>query len=224
MQRYDRYSVVREQRFVIGVLSAVCLVLTLYTGVAARDLAAAEQRAARAEARAEALETERRAQAASEPMLSAEPMQIAIPAAEAAQEPETEQEEETIVLLAKMLWGEARGCSTTEQAACVWVALNRVSDPRWPDTLREVLLQPEQFRGLREDNPATEELMALAEDVLSRRARELAGEAAVGRVIPEDYFFWAGDGKRNHFRKEYRSKDRWGWSMKSPYEAFLEED
>lgn len=218
MQRYDRYSVVREQRFVIGVLSAVCLVLTLYTGVAARDLAAAEQRAARAEARAEALETERRAQAASEPMLSAEPMQIAIPAAEAAQEPETEQEEETIVLLAKMLWGEARGCSTTEQAACVWVALNRVSDPRWPDTLREVLLQPEQFRGLREDNPATEELMALAEDVLSRRARELAGEAAVGRVIPEDYFFWAGDGKRNHFRKEYRSKDRWGWSMKSPYE------
>lgn len=218
MQRYDRYSVVREQRFVIGVLSAVCLVLTLYTGVAARDLAAAEQRVARAEARAEALETERRAQAASEPMLSAEPMQIAIPAAEAAQEPETEQEEETIVLLAKMLWGEARGCSTTEQAACVWVALNRVSDPRWPDTLREVLLQPEQFRGLREDNPATEELMALAEDVLSRRARELAGEAAVGRVIPEDYFFWAGDGKRNHFRKEYRSKDRWGWSMKSPYE------
>lgn len=218
MQRYDRYSVVREQRFVIGVLSAVCLVLTLYTGVAARDLAAAERRAARSEARAEALEEERRVQAASEPMLSAEPMQIAIPAAETAQEPETEQERETIVLLAKMLWGEARGCSTTEQAACVWVALNRVSDPRWPDTLREVLLQPEQFRGLREDNPATEDLMALAEDVLSRRALELAGEAAVGRVIPEDYFFWAGDGKRNHFRKEYESKERWGWSLESPYE------
>lgn len=218
MQRYDRYSVVREQRFVIGVLSAVCLVLTLYTGVATRDLAAAEQRAARAEARAEALEEERRVQEISAPMFSAEPMQIVIPAAEAAQEPEAEQERETIVLLAKMLWGEARGCSTTEQAACVWVALNRVNDPRWPDTLREVLLQPEQFRGLREDNPATEELMALAEDVLSRRARELAGEAAVGRVIPEDYFFWAGDGKRNHFRKEYESKERWGWSMESPYE------
>lgn len=217
MQRYDRYSVVQEQRFVIGVLSAVCLVLTLYTGVATRDLAAAERRAARAEARAEALEEERRVQAASEPMLSAGPMQIAIPAAEAAQEPETEQEEETIVLLAKMLWGEARGCSTTEQAACVWVALNRVSDPRWPDTLREVLLQPEQFRGLREDNPATEELMALAEDVLSRRARELAGEAAVGRVIPEDYFFWAGDGKRNHFRKEYRDTATWSWELEDPY-------
>lgn len=217
MQRYDRYSVVREQRFVIGVLSAVCLVLTLYTGVATRDLAAAEQRAARAEARAEALGTERLVQAASEPLLSAEPMQIAIPAAETAQEPETERERETIILLAKMLWGEARGCSTTEQAACVWVALNRVSDPRWPDTLREVLLQPEQFRGLREDNPATEELMALAEDVLSRRARELAGETAVGRVIPEDYFFWAGDGKRNHFRKEYRDTATWSWEMEDPY-------
>lgn len=218
MQRYDRYSVVREQRFVIGVLSAVCLVLTLYTGVATRDLAAAERRAARAEARAEVLETERRAQEISAPMLSAEPMQTMRSAAEAAQEPETAQEtEEEIVLLAKMLWGEARGCSTTEQAACVWVALNRVSDPRWPDTLREVLLQPEQFRGLREDNPATEELMALAEDVLSRRARELAGETAVGRVIPEDYFFWAGDGKRNHFRKEYRDTATWSWEMEDPY-------
>lgn len=218
MQRYDRYSVVREQRFVIGVLSAVCLVLTLYTGVATRDLAAAERRAARAEARAEALETERRAQEISAPMLSAEPMQAMRSAAEAAQEPEAEQEtEEEIILLAKMLWGEARGCSTTEQAACVWVALNRVSDPRWPDTLREVLLQPEQFRGLREDNPATEELMALAEDVLSRRARELAGETAVGRVIPEDYFFWAGDGKRNHFRKEYRDTATWSWEMEDPY-------
>lgn len=218
MQRYDRYSVVREQRFVIGVLSAVCLVLTLYTGVATRDLAAAERRAARAEARAEALETERRAQEISAPMLSAEPMQAMRSAAEAAQEPEAEQEvEEEIVLLAKMLWGEARGCSTTEQAACVWVALNRVSDPRWPDTLREVLLQPEQFRGLREDNPATEELMALAEDVLSRRERELAGETAVGRVIPEDYFFWAGDGKRNHFRKEYRDTATWSWEMEDPY-------
>lgn len=218
MQRYDRYSVVREQRFVIGVLSAVCLVLTLYTGVATRDLAAAERRAARAEARAEALETERRAQEISAPMLSAEPMQAMPSAAEAAQEPEAAQEaEEEIVLLAKMLWGEARGCSTTDQAACVWVALNRVSDPRWPDTLREVLLQPEQFRGLREDNPATEELMALAEDVLSRRARELAGETAVGRVIPEDYFFWAGDGKHNHFRKEYRDTATWSWEMEDPY-------
>ena len=218
MQRYDRYSVVREQRFVIGVLSAVCLVLTLYTGVAARDLAAAERRAARAEARAEALETERRAQEISAPMLSAEPMQTMRSAVEAAQEPEAAQEtEEEVVLLAKMLWGEARGCSTTEQAACAWVALNRVSDPRWPDTLREVLLQPEQFRGLREDNPATEELMALAEDVLSRRARELAGETAVGRVIPEDYFFWAGDGKRNHFRKEYRDTATWSWEMEDPY-------
>lgn len=218
MQRYDLYSVVREQRFVIGVLSAVCLVLTLYTGVATRDLAAAERRAARAEARAEALEVERRAQEISAPMLSAEPMQAMPSAAEAAQEPEAEQKtEEEIVLLAKMLWGEARGCSTTEQAACVWVALNRVSDPRWPDTLREVLLQPEQFRGLREDNPATEELMALAEDVLSRRARELAGETAVGRVIPENYFFWAGDGKRNHFRKEYRDTATWSWEMEDPY-------
>lgn len=35
--------------------------------------------------------------------------------------------DEELVVLAKMLWGEARGVkSVTEQAACVWCALNRV--------------------------------------------------------------------------------------------------
>lgn len=36
--------------------------------------------------------------------------------------------DEEVIVLAKMLWGEARGVgSDTEKAACVWCALNRVN-------------------------------------------------------------------------------------------------
>ena len=41
------------------------------------------------------------------------------------------------VALAKMVWGEARGCSTTEQAATIWCVLNRYDsgDRFWADTV-----------------------------------------------------------------------------------------
>ena len=41
------------------------------------------------------------------------------------------------IALAKMVWGEARGCSTTEQAATIWCVLNRYDsgDRFWADTV-----------------------------------------------------------------------------------------
>lgn len=54
--------------------------------------------------------------------------------------------------LAKMLYGEARGVvSDTEKAACVWCVLNRVDDPRFPDTVLEVVAAPYQFAGYSAD-------------------------------------------------------------------------
>lgn len=44
--------------------------------------------------------------------------------------------------LAKLIYGEAGIVpSTTEQAAVVWCVLNRVDDPRFPDTVLEVMLE-----------------------------------------------------------------------------------
>ena len=72
--------------------------------------------------------------------------------------------------LAKMLYGEARGiASDTEKAACVWCVLNRVDDPRFPDTVLEVLSAPYQFAGYSAEYPATEELKIL---LLHRRREE----------------------------------------------------
>lgn len=45
--------------------------------------------------------------------------------------------------LAKLIYGEAGIVpSTTEQAAVVWCVLNRVDDPRFPDTVLEVNMSP----------------------------------------------------------------------------------
>lgn len=121
--------------------------------------------------------------------------------------------------LAKMLYGEARGVtSDMEKAACVWVVLNRVDDPRYPDTALEVLEAPAQFAGYSQDNPITEELKALAADVLTRHHAEKTGAADVGRVIPREYLFFTGDGEQNYFTAEWNSADTWGWNLENPYE------
>ena len=69
-------------------------------------------------------------------------------------------------LIAKCVWGEARGCSTTEQAAVMWCILNRV-DAGY-GTVTEVITAPYQFTGYRSSNPIDEEIYNLAVDVLTR--------------------------------------------------------
>lgn len=58
------------------------------------------------------------------------------------------------VLLARMLLGEAEGCSTLEKVAIAYTALNRVNDgKRWNgETLKEALLTPGQYSCFNHDN------------------------------------------------------------------------
>ena len=69
--------------------------------------------------------------------------------------------------LASVTWGEARGCSVTEQAAVMWCVLNRVDSPLYPDSVVEVITQKSQFNGYSEDNPITNEMLQLANSVLT---------------------------------------------------------
>lgn len=129
-------------------------------------------------------------------------------------EPWTVQEEDAI-MLARLAWCEARGCTTTEQAAVMWCVLNRVDDPRFPSTIRDVILQENQFYYL-DDAPATEELLSLARDVIARWGMEdLLVDS--GRVLPEGYVFFRGDGQHNYFRDAYQGGNTWDWSWGSPY-------
>ena len=120
--------------------------------------------------------------------------------------------------LAKMLYGEARGiASDMEKAACVWCVLNRVDDPRFPDTVLEVLEAPYQFAGYSADYPVLPELATLAADVLIRYHAERDGGTNVGRVLPVEYLYFTGDGRNNHFTIGWKDAETWDWCLQNPY-------
>ena len=124
--------------------------------------------------------------------------------------------EADVEMLAKLVWGEARGCSKTEQAAVIWTVLNRVDseNPVFPDTIQEVVTQPWQFIGYHPSHPVEQDKVDLAKDVLTRWLT--GGE---GRVLPKEYVFFHGDGIHNHFRSEFKHNGQyWDWSLNSPYQ------
>lgn len=147
-----------------------------------------------------------------------EPAASTIPAAgdTPAAEPVTYREPDPQEILAKLVWGEARGCSTTEQAAVVWCVLNRVDDGQGDIT--EVATAPCQFYGYDPDNPVDAEILALVQDVLIRWGMEQSCIGSVGRVLPKEYLFFTGDGAHNYFTTGWQGGQTWDWSLESPYE------
>lgn len=131
--------------------------------------------------------------------------------------PKYEIDRSDVEMLARLTWGEARGCTITEQAAVMWCVLNRVDseDPLFPDTIQEVITQKNQFHGYNINNPIWPELEDLAQDVLMRWLTN--GE---GRVLPLEYCWFSGDGSHNYFRDAYglNKANIWDWSLESPYE------
>lgn len=141
--------------------------------------------------------------------------------------PECPISEDEIVMLAKVLKRECGGLSsqgtkygvsyTARQAAVAWCALNRLDDPRYPDTLSGVLTYPGAFAWIPATTPG-EDMLWLARDVVDRWWREKCGEADVGRTLAADFFFFAGDGRENRFRNNYAAPFvYWDWPMADPY-------
>jgi hypothetical protein len=124
-----------------------------------------------------------------------------------------------VIVLAKTVYGEARGCSATEQAAVVWCILNRVDSNLhyMPDDIISVVTQRGQFAGYSKKHPVKDEIVSIVLDVLERWQAEKNGATNVGRVLPKQYLYFHGDGKANHFRDSYRGGNRWNWSLTSPY-------
>ena len=121
-----------------------------------------------------------------------------------APEPEYEMyfTEADVVALARMLYGEARGCTVDNQMKCVWCVLNRVDDARFPDTIIGVVSAPGQFYGYSPNFPVWDNLYVVALDVLTRWSMEKQG-ADVARELPDTYCWFTGDGETNHFREGY---------------------
>lgn len=78
-----------------------------------------------------------------------------------------------------------------------------------------LLMMSTTAQPIEQDEAVTEKL---ALDVIERWLDEKDGETEVGRVLPREYLFFTGDGKHNHFRKEWDGGQVWDWSLQSPYE------
>ena len=110
--------------------------------------------------------------------------------------------EDDVAEVAKMLWGEARGCTRDNQIKCAWVVVNRVDDERFPDTIQGVLSQSSQFHGYDPTYPVTDELYSVAFDVLTRWSYEKQG-IPVRRELEKSYLYFTGNGVENIFREVY---------------------
>ena len=135
--------------------------------------------------------------------------------------------DEDAIALARMLWGEARGVKDmtvrgrsvsreAQLAACVWTVLNRY-DAGFEDTIKEVVAAADQYLGYNPDHLIDVELLVVCYDVLDRWNAEKLGAKDVGRVLPDDYLWFKGDGKHNHFRNEFTGMKTWDWGLGDPY-------
>lgn len=120
--------------------------------------------------------------------------------------------------IAKVLYGECRGVSSTTERACVvWTILNRVDSNN--STIHDVVSSPQQF-AFAENTPVDETLLSLAYDVLERWNDEKNGEINVGRVLPASFCWFKGRDSHNYFRNQYNGDYIvWNYSLESPYES-----
>lgn len=126
-------------------------------------------------------------------------------------------------IIAKIMYGEARGIKSKTEVACIaWCILNRV-DAGMGKNIQSVALAANQFyykAGAPTVSDHGYDLVALATDVLDRWSREKAGQSNVGRVLPKQYKWYAGDGSHNWFYPSWPCKraQRWNFkSVSSPY-------
>ena len=125
-------------------------------------------------------------------------------------------------MIAKTMYGEARGIKSKTELACIaWTVLNRVD--YYGKSISATLTAKQQFKyeaGYPTVSDYGYDLVALATDVLDRWSREKAGQTNVGRVLPKNYMWYAGDGSHNWFYPAYPCIRSQRWDFKkanSPY-------
>lgn len=122
------------------------------------------------------------------------------------QPPELELTNSDVVLLAKMVWGEARGCAPEEQRLVVWTVLQRVDAGgvfAQYDTIEAAVTAPGQFVGYNEQHPVDVDIYNLCLEALSdwQSGAEPPTHETYAPTAP--YYFFEGDGRHNWFREEW---------------------
>ena len=115
--------------------------------------------------------------------------------------------DELAELAGRAVWGEAGGIQDyTQRAAVVWCACNRAD--AWDMEIGDVLTV-DQFHGLAIRGEVPTEHIELARDVLARWTLESEGWVDVGRVLPERFLYFEGNGVVNLFSTQYGGGEYW---------------
>ena len=115
--------------------------------------------------------------------------------------------DELTELAGRAIWGEAGGIQNEAQrAAVVWCACNRAD--AWDMEIGDVLTV-DQFHGLAIKGEVPPQHVELARDVLARWTLEAEGWQDVGRVLPNRFLYFEGDGRVNHYSTEYGGGEYW---------------
>lgn len=141
---------------------------------------------------------------------------------------ETEEEDirtRNIRMLARLIFGEARGVdSRVEQAAVAWCALNRMDAEGYaPEELAKVV-NSSHFGGYSKTDPVYPHHWETAESVYDSWLEEReTGRLSDIRVLPKEYLYYWGTRTHNWFvtDKSYIGSKRkaWSFSGRDPYAA-----
>ena len=104
--------------------------------------------------------------------------------------------DEEVVMLAKTVWGEARGLDAYEQSMVVWCILNRLDSGEFQSTIYKIITasNPIQFHGYRSSFPVKDDILELCNDVLDRWWNDKDG-----RTLPLEFVYFYGDGHHNYY-------------------------
>ena len=117
-------------------------------------------------------------------------------------------------MIAKVVWGEARGLGQTEQSCVVWTILNRAD--AWGKSVESIITAPNQFYydpGFPTIDDHGRDITVLVQEILTAWEN---GDNSI-RTLPEGYFFYVGDGSHNYFYADYNNRVYWDYSYGSPY-------
>lgn len=114
---------------------------------------------------------------------------------------------EDLRYLALTVWGEARGEDRAGQRAVALVVLARVADPRWPDTVKDVVLQRWQFSCWNFQDPNRTKLEHVG---LSDRSFRQCVESSLEAIgLAKD----VGPGPANHYLSTAITPPEWAADM-----------
>ena len=106
-----------------------------------------------------------------------------------------------INMIAKTVWGEARGLNDLEKSMVIWCILNRVDAGQ--TSISRIITAEGQFHGYSPNFPVDEDILALVKDVVARWQLEKVCSGDVGRTLPKDYLWFRAKNGHNVFRNKF---------------------